>query len=37
MMRPRDIVCLSSQDWTDVWTRKQRFMRRLARQGHRVL
>lgn len=36
-MRRLDVICLSSQDWTDVWTRKQRFMRRLARQGHRVL
>lgn len=32
-----DILCLSTQDWTDVWTRKQRFMRRLAEQGNRVL
>jgi glycosyltransferase involved in cell wall biosynthesis len=37
MMARPDVVCLSSQDWADVWTRKQRFMRRLARQGHRVL
>lgn len=36
-MSPFDVLCLSSQDWTDVWTRKQRFMRRLAQQGHRVL
>jgi len=32
-----DIVCLSSQDWDDLWTRKQRFMQRFARQGNRVL
>jgi len=32
-----DIVCLSSQDWNDLWTRKQRFMQRFARQGNRVL
>ncbi len=32
-----DIVCLSTQDWTDLWTRKQRFMQRFAREGHRVL
>jgi glycosyltransferase involved in cell wall biosynthesis len=36
-MSQHDVICLSSQDWSDVWTRKQRFMRRLARQGHRVL
>jgi glycosyltransferase involved in cell wall biosynthesis len=33
----RDIICLSTQDWTDLWTRKQRFMREFARQGNRVL
>jgi glycosyltransferase involved in cell wall biosynthesis len=33
----RDVVCLSSQDWDDLWTRKQRFMQRLARQGNRIL
>jgi glycosyltransferase involved in cell wall biosynthesis len=32
-----EIVCLSTQDWNDVWTRKQRFMQRLAAQGNRVL
>ncbi len=32
-----DIVCLSSQDWGDLWTRKQRFMQQLARRGNRVL
>lgn len=31
------ILCLSTQDWNDVWTRKQRFMRQLAAQGNRVL
>lgn len=36
-MTGRDVVCLSSQDWNEVWTRKQRFMRRLARKGNRVL
>ncbi len=36
-MKRSDIICLSSQDWNDVWTRKQRFMQRLARKGHRVL
>lgn len=30
-------MCLSTQDWNDVWTRKQRFMHRLAAQGNRVL
>jgi glycosyltransferase involved in cell wall biosynthesis len=37
MITNQDIVCLSSQDWNDLWTRKQRFMQRFARQGNRVL
>ncbi len=37
MLRGYDIICLSTQDWDDLWTRKQRFMLRLARQGNRVL
>jgi len=32
-----DIVCISTQDWGDLWTRKQRFMKRFAEQGFRVL
>ena len=32
-----DIVCLSTQDYDDLWTRKQRFMTEFARLGHRVL
>lgn len=37
MITGLDILCLSTQDWDDVWTRKQRFMHRLAAQGNRVL
>lgn len=37
MIKRQDILCLSSQDWNDLWTRKQRFMQRFARQGNRVL
>ena len=37
MITGREILMLSSQDWTEVWTRKQRFARKLARQGNRVL
>jgi ubiquinone/menaquinone biosynthesis C-methylase UbiE/glycosyltransferase involved in cell wall biosynthesis len=37
MIANQDIICLSSQDWNDLWTRKQRFMQRFARQGNRVL
>jgi len=37
MITGQDILCLSSQDWNDLWTRKQRFMQRFARQGNRVL
>ena len=37
MITDVEFLCLSTQDWTDLWTRKQRFMRQLARQGNRVL
>lgn len=37
MLSGHDIVCISTQDWDDLWTRKQRFMSRLARQDNRVL
>ena len=37
MMTGRDIVCLSTQDWNDLWTRKQRFMKMFAEAGNRVL
>jgi SAM-dependent methyltransferase/glycosyltransferase involved in cell wall biosynthesis len=37
MITNQDIICLSSQDWNDLWTRKQRFMQRFAQQGNRVL
>lgn len=31
-----DIIWVSTQDWDDVWTRKQRFAQFFARSGHRV-
>jgi len=37
MTTNQNILCLSSQDWDDLWTRKQRWMQRFARQGNRVL
>ncbi len=37
MITNQEIICLSSQDWNDLWTRKQRFMQRFARQGNKVL
>ena len=37
MLTGRDIVCLSTQDWTGLWTRKQRFMEMFAANGNRVL
>ncbi len=37
MLSGHDIICISTQDWDDLWTRKQRFMSRLAKQGNRVL
>jgi len=36
-MTGRDIVCLSTQDWNGLWTRKQRFMQMFAEAGNRVL
>jgi glycosyltransferase involved in cell wall biosynthesis len=33
----RDFVCLSTQDWNGLWTRKQRFMKKFAENGNRVL
>jgi len=32
-----DILCISTQDFDDLWTRKQRFMKRFAESGCRVL
>lgn len=32
-----NIITLSTQDWNDLWTRKQRFMLQFARQGNKVL
>jgi glycosyltransferase involved in cell wall biosynthesis len=36
-MTGRDILCFSTQDWNDLWTRKQRFMKMFAEAGNRVL
>lgn len=33
----RDIICLSSINWTDLWQRPQQLMSRFARYGHRVV
>ena len=37
MLTGEDIVCLSTQDWTGLWTRKQRFMQMFSANGNRVL
>lgn len=37
MLTGHDIVCLSTQDWSGLWTRKQRFMRMFQETGNRVL
>ncbi len=37
MTANRDIVCISTQAWSYLWTRKQRFMDRFAHAGYRVL
>lgn len=31
------IICLSTQDYGDLWTRKQRFMNMFADDGHKVI
>jgi glycosyltransferase involved in cell wall biosynthesis len=36
VLKGLDIVCLSTQDWSGLWTRKQRFMQMFAR-NNRVL
>lgn len=36
-MSRRDIVCISTNYWGGEWFRKQQFMSRFARDGHRVL
>ena len=33
----KDIVWISTQDWDDVWTRKQRFALYLSEKGYRIL
>ena len=37
MLTNNDILCISTQDWDRFWTRKHRFMLKLAKQGNRVL
>lgn len=37
MIINQNIICISTQDWNSLWTRKQRFMQRFAKQGNRVL
>jgi len=37
MFKGENILCLSTQDWDDWQTRKQRFAKALARAGNRVL
>jgi glycosyltransferase involved in cell wall biosynthesis len=37
MLTGREIICLSTQDWRGLWTRKQRFMHMFAGSGNRVL
>jgi len=37
MIRPHDILCLSSIDWDFIWQGHQELMSRLAAAGHRVL
>jgi len=36
-MKKHDIICISTHYWNDFWFRKQHFMSRFAKLGHRVL
>jgi len=37
MITDQQIICFSTQDWSELWTRKQRFMKKFAHQGNKVL
>jgi glycosyltransferase involved in cell wall biosynthesis len=37
MLKGNTIVCLSTQDWNGLWTRKQRFMQMFAQNENQVL
>jgi glycosyltransferase involved in cell wall biosynthesis len=37
MVTHQFIICISTQDWGELWTRKQRFMKKFALQGNKVL
>ena len=37
MVRPPDVLCISSIDWDFIWQGHQEIMSRLAASGHRVL
>ena len=37
LMKKSDIICISTHYWNDFWFRKQHFMSRFAKLGHRVL
>lgn len=36
-MANENIITISTQDWSDLWTRKQRFVLQFARQGNKVI
>ena len=37
MVNNQSIICISTADWEDFWTRKQRFMLKFAQQNNKVL
>lgn len=37
MLKNENIICVSTMCWDDLWTRKQRFMNMLAKEGNKVL
>lgn len=37
MLKNENIICISTMNWDFLWTRKQRFMDMLAKEGNRIL
>ena len=37
MFKNKNIICVSTMNWDFLWTRKQRFMNMLAKEGNKVL
>lgn len=37
MLKGESIICISTMNWNDLWTRKQRFMDMLSKNGNKIL